>query len=81
MSDTLFRSLDLIEPGDLVRYHGSITTAHGLYLAHPCPCELCRVRFRLSPRDTRYLLIDPWDERPGPHCVRRQSITRSTACN
>jgi hypothetical protein len=32
----LLRTLDLIEPGDLVVYHGSITDRHGLYLAKPC---------------------------------------------
>ncbi|MFF7022999.1 hypothetical protein ACFY97_18600 [Streptomyces klenkii] len=79
--DTLFRSLDLIEPGDLVRYHGSLTDAHGLYLAQPCPCAVCRLRLRITPTDTRYVLLDPWDEMPGPQCVRRASITRSDACN
>ncbi|MDG4535298.1 hypothetical protein [Streptomyces sp. AV19] len=79
--NTPFRSLDLIEPGDLVHYHGSIKTAHGFYLAVPCPCSVCRLRHDLSPTDTRYLLTDPWGDLPGPQCVRRASITRSTACN
>ncbi|MEU1673392.1 hypothetical protein ABZ752_15345 [Streptomyces roseifaciens] len=80
MSDSLFRGLDLIEPGDLVRYHGSLADAHGLYLAHWCPCADCNLRFRVG-SDTRYMLIDPWGEAPGPQCVRRASITRSAACN
>ncbi|MBH1938969.1 hypothetical protein I5Q34_32710, partial [Streptomyces sp. AV19] len=51
------------------------------YLAVPCPCSVCRLRHDLSPTDTRYLLTDPWGDLPGPQCVRRASITRSTACN
>ncbi|MFI2078495.1 hypothetical protein [Streptomyces triculaminicus] len=57
----LFRSLDLIEPGDLVRYHGSIAAAHGLYLAAPCSCPVCDIRLRLTPDDTlnRLQLTEP----------------------
>ncbi|MFI0914191.1 hypothetical protein [Streptomyces abikoensis] len=79
--EDLLRTVDLIEPGDLVRYHGSIPEAHGFYLAHPCLCASCQFRATYSPTDIRYLLIDPWGEIPGPECVRRASITRSTACN
>ncbi|MGW1071539.1 hypothetical protein [Streptomyces sp. NPDC002537] len=79
--DTLFRRLDLIQPGDLVLYHGSIPRAHGLYIALPCPCSTCRFLYEFAPADTRYALVDPWGELPGPRCVRRESITRSTACN
>lgn len=78
--ETLINSLNLIQPGDLVHYHGSITPAHGLYLAHPCPCATCRLRFELAPANLRYRLTDPWGERLGPQCVHRQSITRSTTC-
>ncbi|MHC3474665.1 hypothetical protein ACYF6T_39050 [Streptomyces sp. 7R007] len=80
MSDTLFRSLELIEPGDLVLYHGSITNLHGLWLAVPCPCRLCYAMDALGIPDIRFALIDPWREQPGPVHVRRQSITRSVAC-
>ncbi|WP_372411272.1 hypothetical protein [Streptomyces luteireticuli] len=79
--DTLFRTLDLIEPGDLVRYHGSLTNAHGLYLAQPCPCEVCSLRLRITATDARYVLLDPWGEVASQQCVRRQSITHSTTCN
>lgn len=79
MSDTLIRSLDLIEPGDLVLYHGTFECCHGLWLAVPCPCELCRVADDLGVPDVRFVLVDPWGEEPGPHHVRRQSITRSAA--
>ncbi|MCX3059582.1 hypothetical protein [Streptomyces beihaiensis] len=81
MSDTLIRALDLIEPGDLVVYHGSIESCHGLWLAVPCPCEVCRAMDAFGVPDPRLLLIDPWGELPGPHHVRRQSITRSAACD
>jgi hypothetical protein len=79
MSDTLFRSLDLIEPGDLVIYHGSITDLHGLWLALPCPCGICRAMDRMGLADVRFALVDPWGELSGPHHARRQSITRSAA--
>ncbi|RLU81090.1 hypothetical protein CTZ27_33140 [Streptomyces griseocarneus] len=79
--DTLFHSLDLIQSGDLVRYHGSIPHAHGLYIAVPCPCSACQFLYAIAPTDTRYALIDPWGELPGPRCARRESITRSIACN
>ncbi|MFF4403791.1 hypothetical protein [Streptomyces sp. NPDC001404] len=79
--DTLFRSLDLIQSGDLVRYHGSITRAHGLYIALPCSCSACWHLYEFAPGDTRYALVDPWGELPGPRCVRRASITRSTSCS
>jgi hypothetical protein len=79
MSDTLIRALDLIEPGDLVIYHGSIRSMHGLWLAIPCPCQICHAIDALGLPDVRFALADPWGERPGPHHVRRQSITRSAA--
>ncbi|GHA01193.1 hypothetical protein ACFOOM_12345 [Streptomyces echinoruber] len=78
--DTLFRSIGLIGPGDLVIYHGSIQELHGLWLAIPCPCNTCRAFDRLGLPETRFALADPWGELPGPLHVRRQSITRSTAC-
>ncbi|MFF9310128.1 hypothetical protein ACF1BS_04375 [Streptomyces sp. NPDC014748] len=81
MTDTtLFRSLELIEPGDLVLYHGSIDTSHGLWLAVPCPCRICRAVDAFGLADVRFALIDPWGERPGPFHARRESITRSAAC-
>jgi hypothetical protein len=84
--DTLFASLDLIEPGDLVLYHGSLTDQHGLYIAQPCDCYWCRVgdkrAVKGSPetRDPRYRLINPWRPELTLRCARRESITRSTAC-
>ena len=79
--DTLFASLDLIEPGDLVLYHGSIPDLHGLWLAVPCPCGICRAMDRAGLTDVRFALVDPWGERSGPVHARRQSITRSAACS
>lgn len=81
MSDTLIRALDLIGPGDLVIYHGSIEELHGLWLAVPCPCQICTALDALGIADVRFALADPWGERPGPHHVRRQSVTRSVACD
>ncbi|HET6636807.1 MAG TPA: hypothetical protein VFH77_17450 [Streptomyces sp.] len=78
--DTLFGSLDLIEPGDLVIYHGSIEDRHGLWLAIPCPCEICLAADLLGIADCRFALIDAWGEQSGPHHARRESITRSAAC-
>ncbi|MFF3884082.1 hypothetical protein [Streptomyces sp. NPDC001914] len=80
MSDTLLSSLDLIEPGDLVIYTGSIPSLHGLWLAIPCPCRICEAIDAFGLPDTRFALGDPWGQRPGPHHVRRESITRSIAC-
>ena len=60
------------EPGTLVDYHGSLTTLHGQYEAHPCPCLNCTdrlglpgVRFEL--RDEHGTVIIT--------CVRPRSIT------
>lgn len=82
MSDTLLRALDLIQPGDLVLYHGSITEKHGLYIANPCPCFDC-IRFdHHGSDDVRYRLTDPYEDNPTAlvlRCVRRESITRSAA--
>ncbi|WP_329214875.1 hypothetical protein OG352_05415 [Streptomyces sp. NBC_01485] len=80
MSDTLLRALDLIAPGDLVIYHGSIEDMHGLWLAVPCPCQICHALDDFGIPDIRFALVDPWRERPGPFHARRQSITRSIAC-
>ncbi|MFB6620525.1 hypothetical protein ACFCV9_40940 [Streptomyces sp. NPDC056367] len=82
MSDTLFRALDLIEPGDLVLYHGSITDRHGLYLAIPCDCIPCVRDNHRGSNDVRYRLTDPFEEEPDAptlRCARRESLTRSTA--
>lgn len=59
-SDTLLRILDLIEPGDLVLYHGSITNRHGLYLAQSCDCFYCARADYLGSDDVRYRLTDPY---------------------
>ncbi|MEU4173255.1 hypothetical protein AB0F46_41255 [Streptomyces sp. NPDC026665] len=80
MSDTLIRSLGLIEPGDLVIYTGSIPALHGLWLAVPCSCQICAAIDALGLPETRFALADPWGEQSGPHHVRRESITRSIAC-
>ncbi|WP_416976680.1 hypothetical protein [Streptomyces sp. T028] len=80
MSDTLLRALDLIEPGDLVIYHGTIRSLHGLWLAVPCPCQICKAIDAFGIADVRFALVDPWAERSGPLHARRQSITRSAAC-
>jgi hypothetical protein len=79
MSDMLFRGLDLIEPGDLVVYRGSIEKLHGLWLAIPCPCAVCQRLDEIGFPDVRFCLVDPWGELSGPHHVRRESITRSIA--
>lgn len=80
MTDTLIRSLDLIEPGDLVRYHGSIPGLHGLWLALPCACGICKAIDALGLPEARFALADPWGELTGPHHVRRHSLTLSIAC-
>lgn len=81
MFDSLFQLLDLIEPGDLVIYSGSLTDCHGLYIAQPCPCRRCLRRDACGSTDARYLLLNPWGDRDRDlFCVRRQSITRSAAC-
>lgn len=80
MSDTLIRALDLIEPGDLVIYHGSIESHHGLWLAVPCGCGICVRLDAFGIPEVRFALVDPWGERSGPHHARRESITRSAAC-
>ncbi|MFD7980266.1 hypothetical protein [Streptomyces sp. NPDC059071] len=82
MSDTLLRALDLIQPGDLVQYHGSLAEKHGLYIAVPCACPPCAVEDRLGGADVRYRLTDPFADDPDEpvvYNVRRKSITRSTA--
>jgi hypothetical protein len=77
-ADSLFRALDLIQPGDLVTYHGSITEYHGLYIAVPCDCYECDLRDEYGEADFRFRLLDPWGElTPTPRCVRRQSISRA----
>ncbi|MGW6572002.1 hypothetical protein ACWGAN_07470 [Streptomyces sp. NPDC054945] len=82
MSDTLFRTLGLIEPGDLVLYHGSKPDYHGLYLARPCDCFDCGRADYFGIADPRYRLTDPFAEDPDAltlRCVRRASVTRSAA--
>lgn len=77
--DTLFRLIDLIEPGDLVLYHGTIKDCHGFWLALPCPCRICDRADALGIVDVRFALVDPWGELSGPIHARRESITRSIA--
>ncbi|MEU0937632.1 hypothetical protein [Embleya sp. NPDC005971] len=74
MSDTLFRSADLIEPYDLVVYAGSKPEFHGFYEAVPCYCRSCLRHFARGGSDTRYELVDPWGESAQLRCVRRESI-------
>lgn len=81
MSDALFRAIDLIEPGDLVIYHGSIRSLHGLWLALPCECRICQRLDALGFADLRFALVDPWGELSGPHHARPESLTRSAACH
>jgi hypothetical protein len=81
MDTKFFRTIELIEPGDLVLYHGSIPSHHGLWLAIPCPCRVCRRLDEIGFPDVRYALVDPWRELSGPHHVRPESITRSVACS
>lgn len=59
-------------PGLLVDYHGSLTTLHGQYEAHPCGCLNCTddrglpgVRFELRDEHGTVALA----------CVRPRSIT------
>ncbi|MEV4974421.1 hypothetical protein [Streptomyces scopuliridis] len=80
MSETLIDALDLIAPGDLVLYHGSITDHHGLYIVTLCQCTPCRFDDRRGAADARYRLINPWDSECALHHVRRESITRSAVC-
>lgn len=62
-------------PGTTVTYHGSLTTLHGTYRAHPCTCLRCddpilgTARFRL----------DTADGTTAATCVRSRSITPTTA--
>lgn len=79
-ADSLFRALDLIEPSDLVTYHGSLPEYHGLYLAVPCDCATCRLLDERGSSNPRYRLIDPWQADSVvamPRCVRRTSIRRA----
>ncbi|KAB7850159.1 hypothetical protein [Streptomyces mobaraensis] len=87
MSESLFsaliRSLDIVEPGDLVIYHGSIPARHGFHIATPCVCPHCLLAGEYGSEDLRYHLIDPWDETARPlRCVRPESITLcASACD
>ncbi|WP_435601297.1 hypothetical protein [Streptomyces sp. C10-9-1] len=71
--DGLFAELDLVMPGDLVVYHGSIDIAHGLYTAEPCACQRCVIGDRRGSNDPRYTLT-PIGSGARLHDVRRQSI-------
>lgn len=79
MTDTLFRDADVIELGDLVVYHGSITALHGLWLAVPCQCGNCKLMDEMGLPNVRFALVDPWGEEPGPEHVRRTSVSHSRA--
>lgn len=71
----LFRSLELIEVGARVDYHGSLESMHGHWEAVPCPCPRCLRADKAADCDTRYALLDPEAEQEGPFHVRRASIT------
>lgn len=73
MSDSLIAALDLVLPGDLVTYHGSVTDAHGLYFAQPCDCSHCARGDRKGTARPRYLLTAVEDGAQVQH-VRRLSI-------
>lgn len=59
------------EPGTLVRYHGSLTAAHGVYRAGLCHCRDCddpvtgTVRYQLTDEHGHVAVT----------CVRARSIT------
>ncbi|MEV4861458.1 hypothetical protein [Streptomyces ossamyceticus] len=59
-------------PGLLVTYHGSLTTLHGLYEAHPCGCLNCTDRHGLP--GVRFELRDEHGN-VSITCVRPRSIT------
>lgn len=59
------------EPGLLVRYHGSLTTLHGLYQAHPCHCLRCDDPIVGS---ARFRLLDDQGQTVVT-CVRARSLT------
>lgn len=78
-TDVLFASLDLIEPGDLVLYHGSKTGEHGLFIAAPCECRYCYAGDRSGSTDTRYRLESISTVGRNLVHARRQSITAARA--
>jgi hypothetical protein len=58
------------EPGTQVRYHGSLTSLHGVYAAHPCGChqhddDTGNVRFHLVDENGAVIAT----------CVRPASLT------
>lgn len=59
------------EPGQLVRYHGSLTNLHGVYRAYPCPCLNCG---NLGDGAVRFQLLDEHGNVIAS-CVRARSIT------
>lgn len=59
-------------PGTHVRYHGSLTTLHGVYEAHPCTCLNCLDRLGLP--GVRFELRDKHGT-VTVACVRPRSIT------
>lgn len=60
------------EPGQPVRYHGSLTQLHGVYAAHPCSCLNCTDRLGLP--GVRFELKDTTGT-VAVACVRPRSIT------
>ncbi|MFJ4551062.1 hypothetical protein ACIP4X_17850 [Streptomyces sp. NPDC088817] len=64
--DALFNSLNLIGPGDLVLYHGTLTDAHGLWLAMPCPCNICHAMDALGLPDVASPSSTPGTSSPAP---------------
>lgn len=70
-----------IRIGQTVRYHGSITQAHGTYTVDDvCWCTDCTIaanralRVDALPRSWRYVLVDDWGEIVVSH-VRGGSIS------
>jgi hypothetical protein len=61
-------------PGALVNYHGSLTSLHGQYAAHPCTCLNCTDRLGLP--GVRFELRDEHGT-VVVACVRPRSVTPS----
>ena len=78
-TDLLFASLDLIEPGELVLYHGSKTGEHGLFLATPCECRHCFAGDQSGDTDTRYRLQSISTVGRDLVHARRDSVTAARA--
>ncbi|TXS35309.1 hypothetical protein [Streptomyces sp. t39] len=58
-------------PGMNVRYHGSLTSLHGTYQAHPCTCLRCNDPILGT---VRYALVDEQGTTVAT-CVRAGSLS------